>query len=111
MLGVYGTISYSVAQQRFEIGVRMAFGAEKRTIVSMVLKHAVTLACSGVLLGLVSSFLFARMITSMLVGVSPIDAYSLGTAAFLLLVTALAAAFVPAQRAARLDPMATLRAE
>jgi predicted permease len=111
MLGVYGTISYTVAQQRFEIGVRMAFGAEKDRILRMILRHAVRLACFGVALGLASSLFLARLIAGMLVGVRPLDPLSLSTAALLLLLTAIVAALAPARRATRVEPMLALRAE
>ena len=111
MLGVYGTMAYSVAQRRFEIGVRMAFGAEKKTILRMILVHAAKLACWGIALGLVLSFVLTRLITSMLVGVRAVDPLSLLVATGLLLITAAVAALAPAWRAAQVDPMVALRAE
>jgi predicted permease len=111
MLGVYGTMAYSVAQRTFEIGVRMAFGAERQAIVRMILWHAAKLACYGVALGLVLSFALTRLISSMLVGVSAFDPVSLSAAVALLMVTAAVAALFPAWRAARVDPMVALRAE
>jgi predicted permease len=111
MLGVYGTMAYSVAQRRFEIGVRMAFGAEKTAILHMILWHATKLACWGIVLGLALSLALTRMITSMLVGVRPVDPLSIGAAALLLLLTAAVAALAPAWRASHVDPMTALRAE
>jgi predicted permease len=111
MLGVYGTMAYSVAQQTFEIGIRIAFGAEKGAILYTVLRHAANLACFGIAAGLMLSLIFARMVTSMLVGVRPMDAVSLSAAALLLLLTALAAAFAPGWKATRIDPMVALRAD
>jgi ABC-type antimicrobial peptide transport system permease subunit len=111
MLGVYGTMAYSVAQRTFEIGVRMAFGAEKTKILRMILWHAAKLACYGVVLGLVLSLALTRLISSMLVGVSAFDPVSLSVAVALLMVTAAVAALVPAWRAAQVDPMVALRAE
>jgi len=111
MLGVYGTMAYSVAQRTFEFGIRMAFGAEKGAILHTVLEHAAKLACYGIATGLVLSLLLARLVTSMLVGVRPTDPVSVGVAALLLLLTALAAAFVPGWKATHADPMAALRAE
>jgi ABC-type antimicrobial peptide transport system permease subunit len=111
MLGVYGTMAYSVAQRTFEIGVRMAFGAEKTKILRMILWHAAKLACYGVALGLVLSLALTRLISSMLVGVSAFDPVSLSVAVALLMVTAAVAALAPAWRAAQVDPMAALRAE
>lgn len=111
MLGVYGTMAYSVAQRTFEIGLRMAFGAEKRAILSGILGHAAKLACCGIAAGLLLSLLLARLVENMLVGVRPIDPGSLAVAALLLLLTALAAAFVPGWKATHVDPMGALRAE
>jgi ABC-type antimicrobial peptide transport system permease subunit len=109
MLGVYGTMAYSVAQRTFEIGVRMAFGAERSAILSAVLAHAARLACYGIAAGLALSIILARLLTSMLVGVRPTDPVSLGAASLLLLVTALVAALAPGWRATHVDPMVALR--
>ena len=111
MLGVYGTMAYSVAQQTFDIGLRMAFGAERGAILRAVLKHAAKLACYGIAAGLFLSLIFARLVTGMLVGVRPMDPASLGLASSLLLLTALAAALAPGWRATHVNPMVALRAE
>lgn len=111
MLGVYGTMAYSVAQRRFEIGLRMAFGAERRTILGTVLAHAARLACFGIAAGLVLSVALGRLVTSMLVGVGPLDPISLVAAALLLFLTALGAAFIPARVATLVNPVTALRAE
>jgi putative ABC transport system permease protein len=111
MLGVYGTMAYTVAQRTFEIGVRMAFGAEKGAILRGVLEQAAKLALWGVALGLGLSLLLGRLVTSMLVGVQPNDPLSFGAAGLLLLVTAVAAAFVPGWKATHVHPMVALRVE
>jgi len=111
MLGVYGTMAYSVAQRTFEIGMRMAFGAEKGAILGAVLGHAAKLACGGIATGVVLSLTLARLVTGMLVGVRPMDPVSLGLAGLLLLLTALAAALAPGWKATHVDPMVALRAE
>jgi putative ABC transport system permease protein len=111
MLGVYGTMAYSVAQRTVEIGIRMAFGAERSMILRGVLSDAAKLALYGIAAGLVLSLLLARLVTTMLVGVRPVDPISLATAALLLMLTALAAAFAPGWKATRVDPMVALRAE
>jgi predicted permease len=111
MLGVYGTMAYSVAQRRFEIGVRMAFGAERYGVLRMILAHAAKLACWGIAVGLALSFVLTRFIAGMLVGVHRVDPLSLILATVLLWITAAAAAFAPAWRAAQVDPMVALRAE
>src|SRR5262249_55661494 len=110
MLGVYGTMAYSVAQRTFEIGVRMTFGAERSAILRMILTQAAKLACIGIVLGLALSLVLTHLITSMLVGVAAIDPLSLSLATMLLLLTAVAAALAPAWRAAHVEPMAALRA-
>jgi putative ABC transport system permease protein len=109
MLGVYGTMAYTVAQRTFEIGVRMAFGAERGAILGTVLAHAAKLAGYGIAVGLVLSLLLARLVTSMLAGVRPTDPVSLGMASLLLLLTALVAALAPGWRATHVDPMVALR--
>ena len=111
MLGVYGTMAYTVAQRTFEIGIRMAFGAEKGAILRGVLEQAAKLTLWGVAVGLVLSLMLGRLVTSMLVGVRPNDPLSFGAAAALLLVTAVAAAFVPGWKATHVHPMTALRAE
>ena len=111
MLGVYGTMAYSVAQRTFEIGVRMAFGAEKKLILRMILVHAAKLACWGIVLGLGLSVVLTRLITSMLVGVRAVDPVSLLLAMVLLLLMAAIAALAPAWHAAQVEPMVALRAE
>jgi putative ABC transport system permease protein len=110
-LGIYGTVAYSVARRTFEIGVRMAFGAERSAILGMVLGHATKLASWGIAAGLVLSLGLSRLITSMLVGVRPTDPISLASAASLLLLTALGAALIPSWKATHVDPIQTLRAE
>ena len=111
MLGVYGTMAYSVTQRTVEIGVRMAFGAERKAVLRDVLEHAAKLACIGVVFGVGMSALLTRLVAGMLVGVQPIDPISIGTAAAVLVSTALAAAFAPGWRATRVNPMVALRAE
>jgi putative ABC transport system permease protein len=111
MLGVYGTMAYSVAQRTFEIGLRIAFGAHRSAILRGVLEHAAKLACCGVAAGLLLGLAAARLVASMLVAVRPMDPISVAAAACLLLFTALAAAFAPGWRATRVDPMIALRME
>jgi ABC-type antimicrobial peptide transport system permease subunit len=102
-------MAYSVAQRTFEIGVRMAFGAERGAILGAVLGHATRLAFYGIAAGLVLSLMLARLVASMLVGVRPTDPVSLCVASLLLLLTALAAALAPGWRATHIDPMVALR--
>ena len=109
MLGVYGTVAYSVAQRTFEIGVRMTFGAERGSILKLVLGQVVLLVAIGVTLGLVASLIAGRWISSMLSGVTPADPVSLVSAVGLLLVAASLAALLPARRAAQVEPVRALR--
>ena len=111
MLGMYGTIEYSLAQRRFEIGIRIAFGAEKGVILRSILRQAALLACWGIAAGVAASLMLTHLMQSMLVGVQPIDPISQAGAALLLLVTALCAAGAPGWKAAQVDPIAALRAE
>ncbi len=111
MLGVYGTVAYSVAQRRFEFGVRMAFGAERGTILWSVLGSALRMAGIGIVIGVGLSTALARLLESMLVGVNPTDLVSLGLVSAVLLITALGAASGPGWSATRVTPMAALRAE
>jgi putative ABC transport system permease protein len=110
-VGLYGTLSYTVSQSTNEIGLRMALGAEERTVVGSVVRSALVAALTGIAVGLVAAFALTRTIESFLYGVSPTDPVTaLAVAAVLLLVAALAA-FLPARRAASVDPAVTLRAE
>ena len=109
ILGVYGTVSYSVAQRTFEIGVRMAFGAERESILTMVLRQVLVLASIGIVAGLGLSLIAGRFIASMLSGVSPADPLSLGAAVGILVLAAIGAALIPARAASSVEPMQALR--
>jgi predicted permease len=110
-VGLYGTVSYTVSQSAAEIGLRMALGAGKRTVVGSVVRSALGTAALGVGLGLMAAYVLAPTIAAFLYGVTPTDpATATGVAAVLLLIAGVAA-FVPARRAASIDPAVTLRAE
>jgi putative ABC transport system permease protein len=110
-VGLYGTLSYTVSQSTSEIGLRMALGAEERTVVASVVRSALATALLGIGVGLAAAYALTRTIASFLYEVSPTDpATAVGVAVALLAVAALAA-FVPARRAASVDPALTLRAE
>jgi hypothetical protein len=110
-VGLYGTLSYTVSQSTNEIGLRMALGAGQSTVVGAVVRSALGTAAVGIGLGLAAAFVLTRTIASFLYGVSPADpATAIGVVAVLLAVTVLAA-FVPARRAAGVDPMTALRTE
>jgi len=110
-IGIYGVISYIVGQRTHEIGIRMALGAERSTVVTMVLRQAGQMAAFGVVAGLLAAGLLGRLMASMLFGVSFYDALTFSTVAAILLAVALAACWIPARRASRVDPMVALRHE
>ncbi|HEX7118560.1 MAG TPA: ABC transporter permease [Longimicrobiales bacterium] len=110
-VGTYGLLSYSVAERGREIGIRMALGAEARSVVALVLREGVALAGTGLALGLVGSLALARLLASLLFGVSSADPATYLVAPTVLLTAALAACVIPARRAATVDPMVALREE
>jgi predicted permease len=109
--GVYGVMSYSVEQRRHEIGIRSALGARPHDTVLMVLGQAARMAAAGVAIGLVASFGLMRLLRAELFGVTPSDPLTFTVAAAVLLAIALTAAYVPALRAVRVDPLVALRHE
>jgi predicted permease len=108
-LGIYGTLAYSASRRTAEIGVRLALGAERRAIVRMVAGDMAVPVAAGVVLGLVGSFASTRTLESLLFGLTARDATALATAAVVLCVSAVLAAWLPARRAARVDPVVALR--
>ena len=111
VIGLYGVISYMVAQRRNEIGIRMALGARPGSILSMVVRGAGTLIAAGLGVGAVLALAVVRTAKSLLYGLKPYDPLTLAVAIALLAVVSLLAAAVPARRAARVDPMQSLREE
>jgi predicted permease len=111
LLGIYGVTAYGVSQRTREIGVRIALGAPRAHVLGLVLRQGLVLAGVGVLLGALAAFGATRALRGLLYGVAPADAVALGGAAALLALAALVASWVPARRAARLDPVMALRAE
>jgi putative ABC transport system permease protein len=110
-IGLYGVIAYAVTQRTHEIGVRLALGAERRTVVRMVLGESLRLVAVGVGLGTTGALLLSRALASLLFQVTPRDPASLVAASVALVLVALLGSYVPARRAARVDPMTALRAE
>jgi putative ABC transport system permease protein len=109
--GIYGVISYSVAQRTGEIGVRMALGASTREVLGMILKQGATTGLMGILAGIIGSVALTRWMQSQLFEVSPTDPLTFGTVALLLVLVSLAACWIPGRRAARVDPIVALRYE
>jgi len=109
LVGVFGVTSHFAAQRWPEIGVRMALGARRADIFALVLGRGAWLALAGALLGLAAAIALSRSLSSLLFEVSPTDPTILGLAAAVLTVAALLASYLPARRAARVDPAVTLR--
>ena len=110
-IGIYGIMAYNVARRTNEIGVRMALGARTRQVLLMILRESSWLAIIGIIGGLAAAIALTRFISTMLYGLKPHDPITLIAAAILLLAVALAAAYGPARRASRIDPMQALRHE
>jgi putative ABC transport system permease protein len=110
-VGVYGVMSYSVARRTNEIGVRVALGATTGSVTRLVVGQGTRLALAGIALGLAGALALSRVLESTLYGVSPTDVRTLATAAALLAGVAVLACYIPARRAARVDPVAALRHE
>ena len=108
-VGVYGLIQYSVSQRTREIGVRMALGGTPGQVVSMVLRQGLALALTGLALGMVCALLLSRALSALLFGVGAADPLNILLTSLLLLLTTLLACWLPARRAARIDPMEALR--
>jgi ABC-type antimicrobial peptide transport system permease subunit len=108
-IGLYGVLSYVVRQRTAEIGVRMAFGAESGSILKLVVGQGLTLAGGGVLLGLLVAFPLTGFMESMLVGVTPTDPLTFGSISAVFVAVAAVACWVPARRAAHVDPVTALR--
>ena len=109
--GIYGVMAYSVAQRTAEIGIRIALGASTSDVVTMVLKQAGRLTAIGVAVGLSASFVLTRFLSTLLFKISPTDKLTFAVVALILTGVAALACFVPARRAARVDPMIALRCE
>jgi putative ABC transport system permease protein len=110
-IGIYGVMAYSVSQRRHEIGVRVALGADRQQVIMMVLRQGARLAVTGVCIGVVTSLVATRVIASLLYGVSASDPKTFAAVAVLLGLVALVACYVPARRAAGVDPLVALRQE
>jgi putative ABC transport system permease protein len=108
-VGIYGVMSYSVAQRTREIGIRMALGAQRRDVLKMAVGQGLKLVLIGVAIGLVSAFVLTRVMTSLLFGVSATDPATFITISLVLVSVAALASYIPAMRAARIDPMVALR--
>jgi len=111
IIGLYGVMSYSVAQRTREIGIRMALGAEQGKVIGMVMREVVTLIAIGIGVGVPAALVLTRVVKSQLYGLEAHDPWTLGLATGLLAMVACAAGYLPALRASRVDPMKALRYE
>jgi ABC-type antimicrobial peptide transport system permease subunit len=108
-IGLYGVMSYAVSLRTREIGIRVALGADRRTVLAMVLKEVAVLALVGVAIGLPSGYGLGRLVEAQLFGLTARDPFTFALATVTLLATALLAGYLPARRAMRVQPMAALR--
>jgi ABC-type antimicrobial peptide transport system permease subunit len=110
-IGVYGVMAFLVAQGTREIGIRMALGATERAVLGLVMRQGMTVATLGVAIGLGGAFVLTRSMRGLLFGVGGTDPLTFAAVALLLGSIALVATYLPARRAARIDPMVSLRSE
>ena len=108
-VGIYGLMAYSVSQRTHEIGVRLAIGAQRRDVLRLVLRDGARLTLVGIAIGIIAALALTRLMASLLFEVTPTDPATFASVALLLAVVALAACYIPARRAARVDPMVALR--
>ena len=110
-LGIYGVISYAVSQRTRELGIRIALGAQRDRVVRLVIGQGVTLTLVGILIGVAGAYLLTRLISSLLFGVAPADPLTFTAVAIVFIAVACIASYLPARRAAAVDPIIAMRAE
>ena len=108
-IGIFGVLSYAVAQRTREIGIRMALGAQGRSVLNLIVRQAMLLAAGGVVLGVGAAYFLSSTLSSLLFSTTPTDPLTFGTVASVLLGVALLASYIPARRATRVDPIVALR--
>jgi len=110
-VGIYGVMSYTVAQQTREIGIRIALGAKRGDVLKMTVKQAIKLVGLGLAIGLPSAFILTRVMSTLLFGISATDPITFLGISLVVLAVALLASYIPALRATKVDPMIALRAQ
>jgi putative ABC transport system permease protein len=110
-VGIYGLISYSAARRTPEIGIRLALGAQRSEVMRLVMEQGARVALMGLGIGIAGALALTRLMSSLLFGVTATDPFTFAAVAILLTLVALAASFLPARRATRVDPMVVLRYE
>ena len=110
-VGVYGVMSYLVTQGTHDLGVRMALGAQRSSIVRLVVRHGLELTAAGIVAGLIGAAALTRVMANLLFGVSATDLVTFSSVPLLLAAIALLASYLPARRATRVDPVVALREE
>jgi len=111
VVGLYGVIAYSVSQRRREIGIRMALGAPQQEVARMFVRHALVLTGIGIGIGLIAAPVLTRMMSSLLFGVKSVDPLTYAAVSFSMVAAAALASYLPARRAAGVNPVESLRAE
>jgi putative ABC transport system permease protein len=109
LLGIYGVMAYSVAQRTREIGIRIAIGARQVDVLRMVMRRGIALTSAGSFIGIAASLVLTQFVKSQLFGVQPSDPSTMTSVLTLMMLVAVVAAYVPARRAARVDPVVALR--
>ena len=110
-MGIYGVMSYSVTQRTPEIGIRMALGAQTKSVLALIVNQGIALAVVGIFLGLIISLVLTRVLASQLYGISSTDPVTFAAISVLLMFVAVAACYFPALRATKVDPMTAVRYE
>jgi len=108
-IGLYGLMAYSVSQRTHEIGIRLALGAQRKDVIALVMRETMLIVVIGVIVGLGVAMGATRLIASLLYGLTPNDPLTIALTSILLLAVAALAGYLPARRAARVDPMVALR--
>jgi ABC-type antimicrobial peptide transport system permease subunit len=110
-IGLFGLMSYNVSRRTREIGIRMAMGARRQEVLGLVLRESMLLVTVGIGIGLAAALAAGRLVTSQLFGLEPTDIPTIATAIFVMVTVSAIAGYLPARRAARVDPMVALRYE